>query len=85
MIFRVLFFVFVFVPVMIVIIPLQALVNALKLPFWNVLPRFFHRLGCVFLGLRVKVIGHPAHTDAYVGKGKNLGKTGAVLTISKTF
>jgi uncharacterized protein (TIGR02001 family) len=24
-------------------------------------------------------------TDAYVGRGKNLGKTGAVLTISKTF
>jgi uncharacterized protein (TIGR02001 family) len=26
-----------------------------------------------------------ADTEAYVGKGKNLGKTGAVLTISKTF
>jgi hypothetical protein len=26
-----------------------------------------------------------ADTDAYTGKGKNLGKTGAVLTISKTF
>lgn len=60
MIFRVLFFVFVMVPVMIVIIPLQGLVNALKLPFWNVLPRFFHRVGCVFLGIRVRVVGHPA-------------------------
>ncbi|WP_348046016.1 lysophospholipid acyltransferase family protein [Devosia sp.] len=55
-----LFFVFVFIPVMIVVIPLQALVNALKLPFWNVLPRFFHKVGCVFLGLRVTVIGQPA-------------------------
>jgi uncharacterized protein (TIGR02001 family) len=26
-----------------------------------------------------------ANTEAYVGNGKNLGKTGAVLTISKTF
>ncbi|WP_179675896.1 TorF family putative porin [Duganella sp. 1224] len=26
-----------------------------------------------------------ADTEAYVGRGKNLGKTGAVLTISKTF
>jgi uncharacterized protein (TIGR02001 family) len=26
-----------------------------------------------------------ANTDAYVGRGKNLGKTGAVLTVSKTF
>jgi 1-acyl-sn-glycerol-3-phosphate acyltransferase len=60
MIFRVLFFIFIFVPVMLVVIPLQALINALKLPFWNVLPRFFHRIGCFFLGLRVEVIGQPA-------------------------
>jgi len=60
MIFRVLFFVFVFVPVMIVIIPAQALINALGLPFWHVLPRLFHRIGCIFLGLRVTVIGQPA-------------------------
>lgn len=60
MIFRVLFFVFVFIPVMIVIIPLQALINALGLPFWTLLPRLFHRIGCVFLGLHVTVIGQPA-------------------------
>ena len=60
MIFRVLFFIFVFVPVMVVIIPLQALINALKLPFWTVLPRFFHRIGCFWLGLRVTTIGEPA-------------------------
>lgn len=60
MIFRVLFFIFVFIPVMIVIIPAQALINALRLPFWNVLPRLFHRVGCIFLGLRVTVIGKPA-------------------------
>jgi 1-acyl-sn-glycerol-3-phosphate acyltransferase len=57
---RALFFVFVYVPVLILIIPAQFLVNALRLPFWNVLPRLFHRVGCVFLGLRVKVIGQPA-------------------------
>ena len=60
MIFRVLFFIFVLVPVMIVIIPLQALINALRLPFWNVLPRLFHRVGCIFLGMRVTLIGQPA-------------------------
>ncbi|MCW5721224.1 MAG: 1-acyl-sn-glycerol-3-phosphate acyltransferase [Devosia sp.] len=60
MIFRCLFFIFVFVPLMIVIIPLQALIVALKLPFWDVLPRLFHRVGCIFLGLRVTVIGKPA-------------------------
>ena len=60
MIFRVLFFMFVFIPVMIVIIPAQALINALRLPGWTVLPRLFHRVGCIFLGLRVTVIGQPA-------------------------
>lgn len=61
MIFRVLFFIFVLVPVLIVIIPAQFVVNLLNLPFWNVLPRFFHKVGCVFLGLRVNLIGTPAH------------------------
>ena len=60
MIFRVLFFIFIFMPVLIVIIPLQFVDHALNLPFWNALPRFFHRVGCVFLGLRVKLIGEPA-------------------------
>lgn len=60
MILRTLFFIFVFIPVLVVIVPLQAIVVALKLPFWNVLPRFFHRVGCAFLGLRVTVIGKPA-------------------------
>ncbi|WP_137150226.1 lysophospholipid acyltransferase family protein [Devosia sp. FKR38] len=60
MIFRVLFFIFVLLPVMVVIIPLQALINALHLPFWQALPRLFHRMGCIFLGLKVTVIGQPA-------------------------
>lgn len=60
MIFRVLFFIFVLLPVMVVIIPLQALINALHLPFWQALPRLFHRVGCIFLGLKVTVIGQPA-------------------------
>jgi len=60
MVFRVLFFVFIFVPFLLVVIPLQALIIALRLPFWQVLPRAFHRVGCVFLGLRVKVIGQPS-------------------------
>ncbi|WIY52994.1 lysophospholipid acyltransferase family protein [Devosia sp. YIM 151766] len=57
MIFRTLFFIFVLVPFLVVVIPLQALILLLRLPFWPVLPRLFHRLGCVFLGLRVQVIG----------------------------
>lgn len=60
MIFRVAFLMAVLIPVMIVIIPVQALIIALKLPVWPVLPRFFHRLACIFLGLRVTLIGQPA-------------------------
>ncbi|UYN98861.1 MAG: 1-acyl-sn-glycerol-3-phosphate acyltransferase [Devosia sp.] len=60
MLFRTLFFIFIFVPFLIVVIPLQALIVALRLPFWQVLPRAFHRLGCLFLGMRVHVIGTPS-------------------------
>lgn len=60
MIFRVLFFLFIFLPFLLVVIPLQLAIVALKLPFWPVLPRLFHRIGCLFLGLRVTVIGQPA-------------------------
>jgi 1-acyl-sn-glycerol-3-phosphate acyltransferase len=60
MIFRTLFFLLVFLPFLVVVIPLQALILALRLPFWQVLPRLFHRLGCLFLGLRINVIGQPS-------------------------
>ena len=60
MIFRIVFFLFVFIPFMLIVIPAQALVLLLRLPGWNVLPRLFHRIGCIFLGLRVTVIGKPS-------------------------
>jgi len=60
MIRRSLFFIFIFLPALIVIIPLQALIVALKLPIWPIIPQIFHKIGCAFLGLRVTVIGAPA-------------------------
>jgi len=60
MIRRSLFFVFLFVPFMIVVIPAQAIINALRLPIWPVLPQLFHKMGCIFLGLRVTKLGEPA-------------------------
>jgi len=59
MVFRALFFIVVMVPLLIVVIPAQWLVLTLRLPFWNVLPRLFHRAACLFLGLRVTVVGKP--------------------------
>lgn len=60
MIFRTLFFIFVFVPVMIVLIPIQFVITRLGF-FWNVPTMLFHKVGCVFLGIRVKTIGEPLH------------------------
>lgn len=61
MIYRSLFFVFIMVPVILVTVPVQWVVNKLNLPFWQATPRFFHKVGCAFLGLEVTVIGEPAH------------------------
>lgn len=59
MIARSLFFVFVFLPFMLIGIPTQFVVTRLGLD-WNFMPRLFHRLGCIFLGLRVTVLGRPS-------------------------
>jgi 1-acyl-sn-glycerol-3-phosphate acyltransferase len=61
MIFRSLFFVFVFIPVLLFIIPTQFVISRLRLPFWQALPKLHHKVGCIFLGLRVRMIGTPAH------------------------
>lgn len=60
MIFRTLFFIFIYVPVMIVLIPIQFVITRLG-GFWNFPTMFFHRLGCIFLGIRVHTIGEPLH------------------------
>lgn len=60
MIGRVLFFVFVCVPVLIVGIPIQALFAYRGWKGWHTLPRYFHKFACMFLGLRVEVIGTPS-------------------------
>jgi 1-acyl-sn-glycerol-3-phosphate acyltransferase len=60
MIFRTLFFIFVFLPVLIIGIPIQFIITRLGL-YTNTLPFLFHRLGCIFLGLRVHIIGQPLH------------------------
>ncbi len=60
MIFRTLFFIFIFVPCLLVLIPIQFVITRLGL-FWNGPTMLFHRLGCIFLGLRVHTIGAPLH------------------------
>lgn len=60
MIFRIIFFLFVYVPYMIVAIPVQVVWSRLGLPGWQVIPLVFHRLGAAFLGMKVAVLGKPA-------------------------
>jgi len=57
-IFRSLFFIFVYIPIMLVGIPSQWVITKLGLD-WNFWPRLFHRAGCMFLGLKVTVVGKP--------------------------
>ena len=59
MIVRVLFFILVYLPFMIVSIPVQVVLARFGLPGWNIVPLIFHRLGAAFLGLNVNVIGRP--------------------------
>lgn len=56
---RILFFIFVYVPLMLVFVPIQFVVTRLG-RFWNVPTRLFHTLGAMFLGMQVKVIGTPS-------------------------
>ena len=60
MIFRTLFFIFIFVPVLLVIIPLQFVITRLGL-YWTAPVRLFHKVGCIFLGIRVRTLGEPLH------------------------
>jgi 1-acyl-sn-glycerol-3-phosphate acyltransferase len=62
MIFRTLFFIFIFVPFMLVGVPVQFIITRLGL-FSPVLTMAFHKVGCVFCGLRVHVIGEPLHNQ----------------------
>lgn len=54
---RLVFLVLVVLPYALLFLPAQLLILALRLPFWPVLPRLFHRLVAICLGLRVTLVG----------------------------
>ena len=60
MIFRTLFFIFVMVPFLIIGVPVQFVITKLGM-FSPFLTMLFHRIGCIFCGLRVRTIGEPLH------------------------
>ncbi len=59
MILRILFIIFVIVPLALIMIIVQFALTRLNLPFWNILPKLLFRLGCMVLGIKVKTIGKP--------------------------
>jgi 1-acyl-sn-glycerol-3-phosphate acyltransferase len=60
MILRSLFFIFLYIPFLIVFVPVQFVITRLGLN-WNMVPRWFHTMGCIFLAMKVNVIGEPSH------------------------
>lgn len=82
MIFRVLFFVFGYLPFIIVFIPCQFIFTRLGLS-WNAIPRWFHWFGCKFLGMNVTVIGTPSTNRATLVVSNHISWTDIIAVGSK--
>ncbi|HZY67909.1 MAG TPA: lysophospholipid acyltransferase family protein [Devosia sp.] len=78
MIFRSLFFVFVLLPLLIVLVPIQFVVTRLGF-YWNWPARLFHKASCVFLGIRVKKLGEPLHNRATLLLANHISWTDIVV------
>ena len=82
MIQRSLFFVFCYLPFMLVFVPMQFVFTRLGLD-WNFIPRWFHWFGCTFLGMRVKVIGTPSTRRATLVVSNHISWTDIIAVGSK--
>ena len=82
MILRVLFFIFCYVPFLIVFVPLQFLVS--RSPWFNnQIPRWFHWFGATFLGMKVNVIGTPSTDRATLIVSNHISWTDIIAIGSK--
>jgi 1-acyl-sn-glycerol-3-phosphate acyltransferase len=82
MILRLLFLVFLYIPFLIVFVPLQFLVS--RSPWFNnQIPRWFHSMGAIFLGMKVKVVGEPAHDRATLIVSNHISWTDIIAVGSK--
>lgn len=84
MIFRVLFFLFVYTPFMIIFCPIQWLWVKLRLPNWNAVPMLFHKLGAAFIGLKVTVIGEPVQNRPVLIVSNHISWTDIIAVGSTT-
>jgi 1-acyl-sn-glycerol-3-phosphate acyltransferase len=79
---RSLFFIFLYLPFMLVFIPLQFLVS--RSPWHNnTIPRWFHAMGCRFLGMKVHVIGTPSTDRATLIVSNHVSWTDIIAVGSK--
>lgn len=82
MVLRSLFFIFLYVPFMIVFVPIQFVIS--RSPWYNNrIPRLFHAMGCRFLGMKVKVIGKPSTDRATLIVSNHVSWTDIVAIGSK--
>ena len=82
MILRLLFLVFLYIPFLIVFVPLQFLVS--RSPWFNnQIPRWFHAMGARFLGMKVRVVGEPAHDRATLIVSNHVSWTDIIAVGSK--
>lgn len=82
MILRSLFFIFCYVPFLIVCVPLQFLIS--RSPWFNnQIPRWFHWFGATFLGMKVNVIGTPSTDRATLIVSNHISWTDIIAVGSK--
>ncbi len=82
MLLRSLFFIFLYVPFMLVFVPLQFLVS--RSPWHNnLIPRWFHAMGARFLGMKVRVIGTPSTDRATLIVSNHISWTDIIAIGSK--
>lgn len=82
MILRILFLLFVYLPIMLVFVPLQFIITRLGL-YWTFPVRLFHTLGRIFLGMKVKVVGEPSHDRATLIVSNHISWTDIIAVGSK--
>ncbi|WP_055047150.1 lysophospholipid acyltransferase family protein [Devosia sp. A16] len=82
MILRVLFFIFVYIPIMVVGIPMMFVITRLGL-YWHGPVQLFHWAGCKFLGMKVNVIGAPSHDRATLIVSNHISWTDIIAIGSK--
>ena len=83
MIRRLVFLALFVLPFTLVALPVQALIVALKLPFWSVLPLAFFKLSAVGLGLRVTMKGTPMSGAPALLVANHIGWLDIVAVASK--